>query len=257
MPLIPLTRTAHENKGWARYSSYEFATRQTLAALVASEMPRAVMSLPAGFARIQDGFHLVAILSLEENRNLFVNKDGKWIGGYIPAAFRAYPFALVNAEKEEKVLCFDDSSGLLVDSAEGEPFFDSEGNPSATTRQVLGFLQQVSADRQRTGTICASLEKHGVIEPWPIALKTGAGEKKIEGLFRINETVLNTLSDEAFLELRRSGSLTIAYMQLLSMTHLPLIGKLYKAHAANDAALKNLGNEIFRMPQNDELNFNF
>ncbi|MEO9901154.1 SapC family protein [Nisaea sp.] len=257
MSLIALTRTAHENKSWARYSSYEFAMQQTLAALVASELPKAVMHLPVAFARIQDRFHPVAVLSFEENRNLFVTKEGKWIGGYIPAGFRAFPFALANTENDEKILCFEDSSGLLVDGAEGEPFFDSEGNPSASTKQVLDFLQQVDADRQRTDAMCASLGKHDVIEPWPINLKTGAGEKNVEGLFRINENALNDLPDEAFLEIRRSGALAMAYMQLLSMTHLPLIGKLYEAHAANEAALKNLGNEIFQMPQNDELNFNF
>lgn len=257
MSLIALTRTAHENKGWARFSSYEFAAQQTLVVLVSSELPKAIMHLPVAFTRVQDQFRPAAVLSFEENRNLFVNRDGKWIGGYIPAAFRAYPFALANTENDEKILCFDDSSGLLVDGAEGEPFFDSEGNPSAPTKQILGFLQQVEADRQRTDAMCASLGKHDLIEAWPINVNTEAGEKKIEGLFRINENGLNDLSDEAFLDVRRSGALAMAYMQLISMSHLPLIGKLYEAHAANETALKNLGNEIFQMPQDDELNFNF
>ncbi|WP_193171943.1 SapC family protein [Nisaea nitritireducens] len=257
MSLIALTRTAHENKGWARYSSYEFAAQQTLAVLVSSELPKAIMHLPVAFTRVEDQFRPAAVLSFEENRNLFVTKEGKWIGGYIPAAFRAYPFALANTENDEKILCFDESSGLLVDGAEGEAFFDSEGNPSASIKQVLDFLQQVEADRQRTDTMCASLEKHDLIEPWPINLKTETGENKVEGLFRINENRLNELPDEAFLDVRRSGALSMAYMQLISMTHLPLIGKLYEAHAVNEAKLKNLGNEIFQMPQSDELNFNF
>jgi SapC protein len=257
MSLIALSRTEHENKSWARHSSYEFAAQQTLAVLVASELPKAIMHLPVAFTRVQDQFRPAAVLSFEENRNLFVTKEGKWIGGYIPAAFRAYPFALANTENDEKILCFDDANGLLVDGSEGEPFFDSEGNPSAPTKQILDFLQQVDADRQRTDAMCASLEKHGLIEAWPINVNTEAGEKKIEGLFRINEAALNSLPDEAFLDVRRSGALAMAYMQLISMSHLPLIGKLYEAHAANEAALKNLGNEIFQMPQSEELNFNF
>lgn len=257
MSLIALSRTEHENKSWARYSSLEFAAKQTLAVLVSSELPKAIMHLPVAFTRVQDQFHPVAVLSFEENRNLFVTKEGKWIGGYIPATFRSYPFALANTENNEKILCFEDSSGLLVDGAEGEPFFDSEGNPSAPTKQVLEFLQQVEADKQRTEAMCASLAKHDLIEAWPININTEAGEKKIEGLFRINENALNDLSDDAFLDVRHSGALAMSYMQLISMSHLPLIGKLYEAHAANEAALKNLGNEIFQMPQDDELNFNF
>ena len=143
MPLIALTRTAHENKGWARYSSYEFAARQTLAALVASELPRAMMNLPIGFARLQDRFHPVAILSFEESRNLFVNQNGKWIGGYIPATFRAYPFALMNTKEGEKVLCFDDSSGLLVEAPRESHF--RQQVPPRCHQTGSAFLQQVGA----------------------------------------------------------------------------------------------------------------
>jgi len=257
MSLVAITKTDHEHKGWARLTSYEFASKEALAILVSSELPKALMHLPIALMRFGDHFRPAAVLSFEPGRNLFVTKKGKWIGGYTPAAFRAYPFSLANTEDGQKILCMNEDSGLLVDSAQGERFFDDEGNPTEVTKQLLNFIQQVDIDRQRTEAMCATLEKHDLIEAWPINLKTDEGEKNIEGLFRINEKGLNELSDDAFLEVRQAGALALAYMQLLSMTHLPIIGKLYEAHAANDAQLKKLGDEIFQIPQSEELNFNF
>ena len=63
-------------------------------------------------------------------------------------------------------------------------------------------------------------------------------------MFQIDEAALNALPDEAFLELRRAGALLIAYGQLLSMQHLPLLGQLADAHAKAAAPLPTQGKDI-------------
>ncbi len=57
----------------------------------------------------------------------------------------------------------------------------------------------------------------------------------MEGLFQVNESVLNGLTDEAFLELRKTGALALAYAQLLSLQKLPLLGEMAALRAAEDA----------------------
>jgi len=64
-----------------------------------------------------------------------------------------------------------------------------------------------------------------------VTLKTGTGEQQIAGLFRTDEAALNQLPGEALLEVRQAGALPLAYCQLLSMQHLPLLGGLIEAHA--------------------------
>jgi len=56
-------------------------------------------------------------------------------------------------------------------------------------------------------------------------------EQAVEGLFRIDEAALNQLPADAFMELRDSGALVLAYCQLLSMQHLPVLGQLAQLHA--------------------------
>ena len=59
---------------------------------------------------------------------------------------------------------------------------------------MLNFLTQVGANRQATQRMCAVLQQHGLIQPWPIKLQTDAGEQNIEGLHRIDEAALNALA---------------------------------------------------------------
>jgi hypothetical protein len=96
------------------------------------------------------------------------------------------------------------------------------------------------------------LQKHQLIQHWPIKLQTTAGEQAVEGLFRIDETALNQLPAEALLELRNTGALLCAYCQLLSMQHLQTFGQLAAAHAQADAKA-----QAALPTQNGELDLSF
>jgi hypothetical protein len=139
---------------------------------------------------------------------------------------------------------------LVNDGPEGEAFFDEEGNPSKAIQDVLGFLNTVQAARKVTATACAVLAKHELIQPWPINVETVDGVKSVDGLYRIDEAKLNQLSPDALVEVRDAGGLLIAYCQLLSMQHLPILGELTKTHAqvaeaaAKQAATKELDLEF-------------
>jgi|GEM_PF-6989338 hypothetical protein len=62
----------------------------------------------------------------------------------------------------------------------------------------------------------AALTEAGIIQPWPITIKTEQGEQPFGGLHRIDEAALNALPDEAFAKLRKGSSLPIADAQLLT-----------------------------------------
>lgn len=231
-----ISRDSHADKRWRRFSSYAFASQSAVVSVVASEIPKACMAMPLAFIQHEDAFLPVALMGLEPGSNLFVASDGRWLGRYVPAALRGHPFALVKAEGDSLVLCVDEESGLVGDGPEGEPFLTPDGEPTQALTQVLDFLRQVEANRGPTAAACAALARHDLIRPWPITLKGEAGERQVEGVHQIDESALNELPDEAFLELRRSGALSLAYCQLLSMQHLSVLGELAKAHAQAVAA---------------------
>ena len=233
-----LSSEVHANKRFLRSTTYAFAATDAITPLVASELPKAVMSLPVGFLQQGESYLPVAILGVQTGKNLFVAQNGRWAGQYIPSSFRSYPFKLANTEDGQQVLCVDEDSGLIVEdtstqgsSAVGEALFDAEGKPVQAVMDVLNFLNLTEQSRLRTIVACAALQKHQLIRPWSITLKTESGEQQIAGLFQVDEAALNQLSGEAMLEVREAGGLLIAYCQLLSMQHLPVLGELLAAHA--------------------------
>lgn len=231
-----ITRERHANLRWQHASNYGFAAQDAVVPLVAAELPMAVMSQPIAFIEQAKGFVPAAVLSLMPGKDLYVAKSGCWTGDYIPSAFRSYPFRLANTTDGQQALCIDEDSGLVSNSPEGERFFDEDGQPAQAVLDILNFLTQIERSRVATAAACAALQKHDLIRPWPITLKTDTGEQQIAGLFQIDEAALNQLSKEALLEVRDAGALPIAYCQLLSMQHLPLLGQLIDAHAKAEQA---------------------
>ena len=220
--------------------------------LVAAELPRAMLHLPIAFLREGGAVIPVAVLSPQPGRNLFVAPDGRWIGGYVPAALRGHPFRLLPTDDGRHALCVDEDSGLVTEGPAGEPFFDPDGQLSVPLRQVLDFLSAIEANRAATARACAALLHHGVVAPWPITLRTEAGEQPVEGLLRIDEAALNALPMPAFEELRQAGAVPVAYCQMLSAQHLPLLGRLAAAHAQQQARAAPL-ERILTPPAEQEL----
>ena len=243
MAIVPISLSEFGNKRFRRYDSYAFAAKDAIVPLAVRELPRAAMVMPIAFVRANEGFVPVAVQGLAPGTNLFVALDGRWIGRYVPAAYRGYPFLLANTPEGKQVLCFEDASGLLSD-VEGEPFFDGD-QPTKAVNDVLSFLNQVAASRQATQRICAILQAHELIQPWPIKLnrepQSGdeAEGRNIEGLFRIDESALNKLDASALHAVQQAGGLPMIYCQLLSMQHLSSLGQLATAHheAEQHAAL--------------------
>ncbi|PLC55493.1 peptidase [Pollutimonas nitritireducens] len=237
MPALqPISRENHAGKRWQRYTSYSFAAGDAVAQLVAQELPKAAMVMPVGFIKVDDRFVPVAVQGLQPGQNLYVAPDGRWLSQYVPAAYRGYPFTLANTPEGQQVMCIIEDSGLLSDTR-GEPFFDDDGEPAQSLKDVLGFLSQVSENRKDTQRICAILQLHGLIQPWSIKRQNVAGENTIEGLYCIEETALNQLPAQAFEEVRQAGALPLIYSQLLSMQHLQKLGQLAQAHATPQTAL--------------------
>lgn len=245
----------HAGRCWQRLSNWHFAGNDAITFLVAQELPKASLLMPIAFIAQEERFTPVAVLGLTPGKNLFVAPDGRWMGGYVPASYRGYPFALANTEDGQQVLCVDEDSGLIGN--EGEALFNEDGTPSHAVSDVFNFLSQVGNNRTATQRLSDLLQKHKLIQPWPIKVQADKGEQHVEGLFRIDEAALNQLPTEAFMELRDSGALVLAYCQLLSMQHLPLLGQLAQLHAEADqkAALQTDGEISLEFMKNETISF--
>ncbi len=234
--LVAVSRQKHMGKAWSAPGSYTFAAANNLAPLSAQEIGHAARSLPLAFVQNEGKPVLVALLGLLPGQNLFVAPQGQWLGTYIPAVLRAYPFALAStaAGKDQLALAVDETSGLIGEQgAGGTPFFAEDGEtPHPQTRAMLEFLLQVRRGAEAARTAVSALDAAGVIEPWPISLKDGTNTKALSGISRISEKALNGLSDEAFMTLKRAGALPVAYAQLIAMPNFAILERLTKSQAS-------------------------
>jgi hypothetical protein len=193
---------------------------------------------------------------------MFVGPDGRWLGSYIPACFRSYPFNLLPKQgTDQLVLCVDEDSGLVTDAnAAGEDFFDETGAISPALKVVFEFLTLLHRSRQATDLAVSALAQAGVIKPWPIKVKSEQGEQPIHGLHRVDEAALAALPDEVFLKLRAASALPIAYAQLLSTGQLGIFAQLARLHSqpgpAPVAALPESLDGLLERLNDDTIRFN-
>lgn len=230
--LTAVSKENHASKSWNRFTSYQFAAKDNLVPLVAAEIAQSVLNFPMGFIKQQDRFVLVAVLSIMPGHNMFVSSDGRWLGGYVPAAFRGYPFRLARSEKgNEHILCVDERSGLIQEGVgQAEPFFDEDGEIAEQVKGILDFLSQIEASRSFTEKAVASLADANVLTEWSLKIKDGEQEKPVTGLYRVDEAKFNDIDDQTFLRLRKTQALALAYGQLLSMANIHLFDKLAKVN---------------------------
>ena len=261
---VGISRERFAGKKWRRPAGYGHAATRTAVPVVAAELAPAALRMPLAFVQEGGRFVLVAILSLTPGRNMLVAPDGRWLGAYIPASVRAYPFALVPQSGGDQVtLCIDAASGaVLDDGGPGEDFFDHEGNPATATKQALDLLIGFERSRKITDAAVSALADAGVIQPWALKIKSGDAERMLGGLYRIDEAALGKLPDEAVLKLHRTGAaLAIAYAQMFSMGQVAifeqfeLLQQQLKPAAPVQPALPESLDSLFGIANDDTVRF--
>src|SRR3546814_8128181 len=83
-------------------------------------------------------------MGINEGINVFADEDGALPSPfYVPAYARRYPFILakITPEASELSLCFDPSSDLVGDFAEGEALFEG-ADPSEACKATLNFRSE-------------------------------------------------------------------------------------------------------------------
>ena len=231
-----VTRERHAGLCWERPAHYQAAAAQVLAPLASFEAPAAASRMPLAFVEQGGRWLLVAVLGVPSGSNLCVAPDGRWTGPYIPAVFRAAPFALQPAPDGRLLLCVDEAAARVRPvgqaAAGAEPFFAPDGAAAPLVRDVLDFLTRLAQGGKTMERACAALHARGLLVPWNVVFQSPSGEPQpVAGLWRVNEAALRQLPADALHALMQEGALALAYSQLLSMQHIALLGEWLQARA--------------------------
>lgn len=213
---IPISSEHHIEKRWKRHASIEFAKSDNVVPIYINELPEIIHYLPVAFVQNENSFILVAAMGLRASENLLVTGDNRWIGGYVPATYRFKPFKLLgNGNGNDKFICIEEEQISNDDS--GDVFFAEDGKINGVIFEIMNVINHYESSSFLAKNIVETLVKYELLTPWNIMIGEGESEQAFTGLFQVNEQALNQLSDNDFIEVKKSGALSVIYAQLLSM----------------------------------------
>lgn len=227
--LVPFDMKKHGSKKIRTVNSFRFAEKSFIASVMITELNFASPLYPIVFLKDEQGkFGLYALLGLNQDENLFVNKDGKWQVPYIPAIIRRYPFALGRDEaKDEFIICLDEESEFINDT-EGEPLLDDDGKPGKVLTQVREYLADLYRMNEMTEKFCKEMVDRDMLMSLNIEVHDGPDKtpRNIGGCFGVNEKKFVDMPDSDFLDLRKKGFVPVIYAHLLSLAQIERLVRL-------------------------------
>lgn len=218
-----LSRVVHANHKVVVSGDFSFSKDATSVPLAISEFSAASGHYPIAFIKSDADGALpmpVAILSVTQQGNQFVEEDGSWRrGAYVPAYVRRYPFAFAtDASGGNLVLCADMSSDR-ISTTEGIPLFNN-GQPSEATTRMLTFCTSYQQDHQATEKFVTCLNEMGLLREQRLVIRGASNSRVLTGLSMLDRARFRSLDDASFLKLRAQGYLGPIYAHLASLHRL-------------------------------------
>ena len=227
-----LEKERHAKAGISTQVDLRFAKATNSVMLNAIEFIEAAKYYPIVFTKAETPVAL-AILGLEQE-NYFVEADGSWkANAYVPAYVRQYPFILFEQPEDEKFFLCVDEKAPHFRSTGGEgtnDLFNADGTPSAMTSQALEYCSAYYRHNAITKQFVEDLVKHKLLSPYESSMELNSGRKVgISNFLMIDESAVNALSNEVFLEFRKKGWLPFIYLALVSSSNWKQLAQLAEA----------------------------
>lgn len=218
---VLLDREKHRKRRVLPSSSFAFAARANSLFIAAAEFNEACKEYAIVFTRSANGKVVpVVMLGLRARENLFVDAQNNWLGRYVPAFVRRYPFVLAQLPGQAMGVCIDEAYAGLNDK-EGEALFDAQGDHTPFLQNAVDFLDQYQREYMRTEAFCQRLEQAGLLTEMNARADLVDGRTfTIASLLVVDEKKLLALSDATALALFRSGELHLVSMHLLSLSNM-------------------------------------
>ena len=217
---VPVSKQQHAAFSIDTTQDYSFASGVNSVPLTATEFPFAARDYVIVFAG-QETPMPVAILGVQQDKNVFVSDDGHWQGRYIPAFVRRYPFVFSSSEDGSTfTLCVDKEFKGLNEEGRGEKLFDEAGEKTSYLERMLNFLQDYQLQFQRTQVFCKQLKELDLLETMQAQISMPSGnQQSLTGFQVINRDRLKALDGEKLAELAKTDALELAYLQIQSMNN--------------------------------------
>lgn len=222
---VTLDRQQHRHLKMAPFTDYSVAKGMHASYLAAAEFMHATREMVVVFVRNQDGsapepVSPVVMMGLKEGENLFVDGE-RWTAMYKPAYLRRYPFWTARIAGADGPTVLIDAAWSGFSETVGDALFDDAGEPSATLRAAISFIEDFEREGARTQAFCARLTALDLLREMQATVKLANGEElSLNGFLAVDQDALMALPDAAVLELHRTGMLGLVHAHFASLANL-------------------------------------
>ncbi len=158
----------------------------------------------------------LAVLSVMENHNMFVNSSGQWETlAYIPSYLRRHPFAFAEDSGDQLAVVIDRSSPEISDTPEF-PFFDGD-TLSENTQSRVDFCLNFEAERRRSVLFSKKLVELDLITLQSLTAGGAADAESLANYYAVDSSRLNDLSPSVLADLHKEGFLSFIFAHLFSL----------------------------------------
>jgi hypothetical protein len=231
--LVNLDRVAHRNLRVVEEQAFSVCKDLTTCAVSLNEIPRLVVEYPIVFAQNSENgeYVCVVLFGISPEKNLFW-EDGRWNSHTVPMNVGRQPFYVTFSQpsggetpSQQVLTCIDlDNPG--VQSTNGEPLFDSNGEYSLYLRHKMNLLAELVDGEFRSRQFTAKVAELGLVQPIQLELKLPGGEtRKFSGLYSVDQAKLRGLDAATVAELNSNGYLHAMHAMISSLGHLQILAR--------------------------------
>ena len=226
--IVALDKVRHQSLELVDKFNLDFAKSINFIPILHTELTKVAQELPIVFLKSGDTeFALAAVVGLRDKENLQI-KDGNWVGRYIPAFIRRYPFITLSQPDNpaQFFIAIDEEANCLIDSKNkkkagqgSEPLFEGEA-PSKKIQQVLPFLQKYHLEHRNTIHFCKQLSDLQLLSSSNLKIQSKSGQTyQVNGVWIIEEANLKKLSPDVLHQLLSDGVLSKIIEHQFSLNH--------------------------------------
>ncbi|HLJ69720.1 MAG TPA: SapC family protein [Roseiarcus sp.] len=217
--IVPLDRERHRKLRLVQNQRpFAFAAKSHMIPAVVDEFVMASRFLPIVFLPSSPHPSPVFLVGARTGQNLYVDKDGKWAEGYVPAFVRRYPFMLGTPENGAPIICVDEKHEGLRQNGAGDRLFSEDGAETPVLQEFAKLTESYFAAAKRTETFLETISALQLLRGVTIEMRPEPGSSNaLHGFMTIDEARLNALPDQDFLRLRAEGWLAHIYAHLFSL----------------------------------------
>jgi hypothetical protein len=208
-----------------------------------------VMVFPTEFESVQREYPIVfrkdsegllrplAVLGLSRDENLFLDADGQWQSGYVPALLQRGPFSIAAPESAEgEPMIRVDLDHPRVSRSEGTPVFLPHGGNSPYLLHMTEVLRTIYVGHHLLEPMIEAFDRAGLLRA--VNLEARVGETEVYALSDvriIDRERLAALEAGELAALHKEGFLQAAFLAAASVGNMQRLTDLKRSRLAGGA----------------------